>query len=132
MFQNAENVIKPKIAGSRFWSITCGLTMCAWTGVDSAFPYTSGSEALYVMDDLGPRAILTAAGVVQCAPVTFRRMKNLTEEACHFIRLEMLRRRRDPISWKPGPSGVTAVMTQQMLLRTRPCTQRQGSSGASF
>lgn len=46
--------------------------MCAWTGVDSAFPYTSGSEALYVMADSGPRAILTAAGVVQCAPVTTR------------------------------------------------------------
>lgn len=44
----------------------------SWTGVDYAFPYTSGSEALYVMDDLGTRAILTAAGVVQCAPVTTR------------------------------------------------------------
>lgn len=54
--------------------------MCAWTGVDSAFPYTPGSEALYVMDDLGPRAILTVAGVVQCAPVTTRLLLLQNEE----------------------------------------------------
>lgn len=81
----------------------------AWTGVGSAFPDTPGSEALCVMGDLGPRAILTAAGVAQCAPVTTRLTAPSAEQRTSLKKVPFQKagnaaEKTGPVSWKQDPA----------------------------
>lgn len=83
----------------------------------SAFPDTPGSEALCVMGDLGPRAILTAAGVAQCAPVTTRLTAPSAEQRTSLKKVPFQKagnaaEKTGACVLEAGPSGVTAVMTQ--------------------
>lgn len=79
----------------------CGLTTCAWTGVDAACPHTRREPSRpRVTEDLGPRAVPTATGVVPRTQVTtrfsFPRNEDPTEELEKFQKVGNAAGRWDP------------------------------------